>query len=132
MEWQFLTWAQFDDDMDRLALAVKKLVPKPTAIYGIPRGGLPVAVALSHRIDLPLLREPAPHGLVVDDIVETGAAMRAIETPLVHRMAWVVKGHHDFDLTAAFRLPSAVWVVFPWESREKAAADAEAYYAAHQ
>ena len=52
------------------------------AIYGLPRGGLPIAVSLSHTLKLPLLmnyydRKVVTHKkiLVVDDIADTGETL---------------------------------------------------------
>jgi len=45
-------------------------------IYGVPRGGLVVAVMLSNMTGLPLTtRKISEHTLVVDDLVETGGTL---------------------------------------------------------
>ena len=53
------------------------------AIYGLPRGGLPIAVSLSHKLKLPLLMNYADRKLVtdkkilvVDDIADTGNTLK--------------------------------------------------------
>ena len=61
-------------------LAVETLVASVTAqtfvgVYGVPRGGLVLAVVLSHRLGLPLLLEPTAGCLVVDDVYETGQTL---------------------------------------------------------
>jgi len=47
------SWEEFDAAADMIADEIKSkgLLKKFTHIYGIPRGGLPLAVALSHRLD---------------------------------------------------------------------------------
>lgn len=53
-----LTWADFDRAVAVLAALVNRT---PTRrLYGIPRGGLCLAVALSHATGLPLSMEPGP------------------------------------------------------------------------
>ena len=50
-------------------------------IYAIPRGGLPLAVSLSHRLNLPIIMnetEISPQTLVVDDIFDSGATLKEV------------------------------------------------------
>ena len=73
---QQLTWTQFD-------LAVEEITSRFAShsfigVYGVPRGGLCFAVALSHSLSLPWLTEPKDGCLVVDDVYETGQTLRAI------------------------------------------------------
>ena len=48
-----------------------------TGVYGVPRGGLCLAVALNHAIERPLLSVPEPSALIVDDVYETGRTLQA-------------------------------------------------------
>ncbi len=68
-----LTWGDFDAAVNIMAGQIEK--SKMSVIYGVPRGGLPIAVALSHRSGLPVAETcPADlsDALIVDDVVETG------------------------------------------------------------
>ena len=57
----FITWSEYDLYIDRIADWVKyKCEEDIGAIYGLPRGGLPIAVSLSHRLDLPLQYDWTP------------------------------------------------------------------------
>ena len=67
---QVLSWAQFDQAVQQLAS--RYAGSAVTGVYGVPRGGLCLAVALSHAIDRPLLSAPEPSALIVDDVYETG------------------------------------------------------------
>lgn len=49
------TWEQFDADIEKVARAVEASGQEFTQIYGLPRGGLPMAVCLSHRLEVKLL-----------------------------------------------------------------------------
>src|SRR5262245_40911732 len=51
------------------------------AVYGIPRGGLIPAVALSHRLKLPLTNHIDKHTLICEDIVDTGETVSQIPRP---------------------------------------------------
>lgn len=44
-------------------------------VYGIPAGGIFLAVCLHYRLGLPLLLAPTKRSIVADDIVDTGKTM---------------------------------------------------------
>ena len=48
---------------------------KFTGVYGIPRGGLCLAVSLSHYLNIPLLELPQDNCLIVDDIYDSGKTL---------------------------------------------------------
>ena len=48
---------------------------KLSGIYGVPRGGLCLAVALSHKLDIQLIESPCKNSLIVDDVFETGITL---------------------------------------------------------
>ena len=53
----YFAWSEFDKSVDYIANRCKFL--KFSGIYGIPRGGLCLAVALSHKLNIKLISEPA-------------------------------------------------------------------------
>ena len=73
---QVLSWPQFDQAVQQLASRFAGSAV--TGVYGVPRGGLCLAVALSHAIDRPLLSAPEPSALIVDDVYETGRTLQAL------------------------------------------------------
>lgn len=119
-----LTW----EDFDRAVEVIAEACDAPRGVCGVPRGGLILAVALSHAFECPLVNEPGPDVLVVDDVVETGAALRAF-APLAppHRLwTWVSKGSHP-GVRSCMSISEETWVVFPWERLNRAAMDALDY-----
>jgi len=108
-----VTW----DMVERFVDAVSGICAKRrfAGVYGFPRGGLPLAVWISHRAGLPLLLAPAEDALLVDDIADTGATLfryrksHFIATMFYHRQSSVVP---DFWM---FEKKNDEWVVFPWE-----------------
>jgi hypoxanthine phosphoribosyltransferase len=131
-----LTWAEFDDAVAEIGDWIEQLALPPSGLYGLPRGGLPLAVALSHRTGLPLLAAWAPGCVVVDDIIESGATLRPFlyrdchicvwidrtSIPLPSNLYAVVSSEHlHFDAVS--------WLVFPWERAENATVDQLAYLA---
>lgn len=115
------TWQQFDEAVDAIAKEYR-LYREGTAIgvYGVPRGGLCLAVALSHRLHLPLLMVPNERMLWVDDIVDSGATLLLArklygEFPAC---AWFYRRTALFNVEAAARCITDAedyWIVFPWE-----------------
>jgi hypoxanthine phosphoribosyltransferase len=121
-----LSWPEFDEAVAFLARQCASLeIP---GVCGVPRGGLPLAVALSHGLRRPLLTEPRPGCLIVDDVFETGATLTSIVTPDCHFAVWVTKNPQDWVLHAR-HVDKDTWVVFPWENRVDAERDRDAYHA---
>lgn len=122
-----MSWAAFDAAADAMAAMVRELAPAARAIRGIPRGGLPLAVALSHRTGLPLAGPEDVDGIVVvDDVVQTGQTFKECAAADLF-LCWISK-NPDVPVLSVIRLPATAWVVFPWEDFEAASDDAERYY----
>jgi len=120
-----LSWQDFDRAVEQMARTCGGR--SSSGIFGIPRGGLVLAVALSHRLELPLLHEPQPGCLVVDDVFETGrtlAPYRDLEGSTL--LVWISKAQ-PLWWQAVEVDPSPEWIVFPWENAERAAVDEGRY-----
>jgi xanthine phosphoribosyltransferase len=129
-----LTWDDFEEAIlaGSHSLKAQPFMLACKAIYGIPRGGLVVAVALSHQLQLPLVLTPGPGCLIVDDVLETGATMLELLSELgtdaakVAAWVWISKnaqmneGYHRF-------VEPHTWVVFPWEDWQSAEEDKASY-----
>lgn len=113
---EIFTWADFDSAVDYLATMLK-VYKSLQDIYGIPRGGLPLAVALSHRLDLPLTTVPTPETLVVDDISDSGATLSRVPKPVwgVATIHYVTTSHVKPDFY--YKVRQADWVIYPWERK---------------
>lgn len=132
----FLTWQQFDLAVESIANHYKDRKPFD-AVFGIPRGGLCLAVALSHRLQIPLAQDVTGSNLlIVDDVYETGAAVKPyLNLPDCEVAVWFVKG--SFPTASVFTAccsplaPLTPWLVFPWEQRTTSQKEMESYYASH-
>ena len=69
----YFSWNEFDRSVEYIANQCKCL--KLSGVYGIPRGGLCLAVALSHRLNVKLTEKPIKFSLIVDDVFETGKTL---------------------------------------------------------
>jgi len=113
-------WEQIEEFVEKLATQCEKDGFKPTGVCSLPRGGLPLAVLLSHRMDIPLLLAPTKGCIIIDDIADTGKS-------LIHYRPNEVQVHNFYIATMYWHQRSIVkpdfymlektdkWVVFPWE-----------------
>ena len=119
-----LTWTDFQFAVWSMADKVDRT---RTHIYGVPRGGLCLAVALSHETGIPLAMEPGPNMIVVDDIADSGKTIAEFEE--AQRLVWVAR-HPARHVAQHVRLLPAGddrWVLFPWEKEENAVTDRAGY-----
>lgn len=116
------SWQNFDDAVEVIVSHVKaeRHLLYIQRIYGVPRGGLVLAVKLSHRLGLPLatLEEVVAYGhaFIVDDISDSGNTMKhisklAVCTATIHVVSKTVCMP---DIWVEQRAKDA-WVVYPWE-----------------
>lgn len=117
MKQRYLTWNDFEDFISRAVEQIKKDGKQFTGVYGIPRGGLTIAVTLSHRLDVPLLGAPAKDCLVVDDISDTGITLQHYSDCRYTIITWVAHPGWTKVLPYFFgeEMGDANWIVFPWE-----------------
>jgi len=122
---------------------------RPTGIYGEPRGGLPIAVTLSHFTNLPLILDLDQHlkdtkgpVLWVDDVIDTGHALKNAYRRLGsdhYYLALHVKERsknllREREAQPSFMgwwpslvVPNNYWLIYPWEDGDKALEDYEDY-----
>lgn len=122
---EYLTWAKFDLACDQIAEKIKKL-GTINSVYGIPRGGLVLAVKLSHLLNLKLITNETgitEKTLVVDDIADTGNTLQKLLKlycepkgfkPLIATLYYHQKTKITPDVWI-FEKKNA-WIVFPWET----------------
>lgn len=116
------SWKDFEQAVDTIVRRLKQteIVSQCGRVYGIPRGGLVLAVTLSHRLGMPLatLDEVVAHGdaLVVDDISDTGRTLQRFGplgacTATLHLVPGTI---YVPNIWVEERAP-ANWVIYPWE-----------------
>ena len=119
-----LTYDAFVQGCKELA---KKIDSFPiTTIYGIPRGGMVVAVYLSHLTGHPVVEQDDinPMTLIVDDIIETGNTMRKYEEN-GYVMAALYYNKKCSTVPDAWIFEQTDFVKFPWETDSSAKIDYE-------
>ena len=114
-------WAQFDEDMQKIADWAREYSFK--SVYGLPRGGLVPAVALSHLLDIPLIldrHQISRDTLVVDDIIDKGEIIERFLSGLLiePKIAVIFFNEEATHRPDFFVRTKKYWVVFPWETSE--------------
>ena len=105
----------------------KKIVSsnkKYTSIYGIPRGGLVLAVLLSHKLNIPIISNTydiCESTLIVDDILDSGNTIVDFKEDHDHDdsndLAVLVVNEKSCISPdyCAMENKQEVWIKFPWE-----------------
>ena len=121
-----LSWSEFDACIYSIYNKCKN--KKFEGVFGFPRGGLCIAVALSHSLELPLLDEPKTNSLIVDDIYDTGHTLEKIKyLKGAETHVWVSKKKPTWWNSYKY-LKNNEWIIFPWESINAAEKDRILYY----
>jgi hypoxanthine phosphoribosyltransferase len=123
---EFITWEQYDDYITKIFDWIDQLQRyqglQLGAVYGLPRGGLPIAVSLSHELNLPLLMDYYDRKivtdkqiLVVDDIADTGHTLKGFENE--HNVIVTLHFHEQSIVKPDFYCEEKgdKWIVYPWE-----------------
>jgi len=108
------TWGEFDKSVQHISNKCKFL--EFSGIYGVPRGGLCLAVALSHKLKINLIPEPIKNSLIVDDIYDTGITLNTfkdIEGAMFYVLFSKIKPTWWNTVHISEKTE---WIVFPWEN----------------
>ena len=112
---RYFTWSDFDKSVDYIANQCKFM--NLSGIYGVPRGGLCLAVALSHKLDIQLIEKPSKNSLIVDDVFETGITLRNFQHIEGANFFVLVSKQKPIWWNAVNLTHKKEWIVFPWENK---------------
>ena len=125
----FISWDEFNDNVEKLVSKIKDV----DYIVGIPRGGLILAVTLSHKLDLKhmtvdhlekledlnFLNYDRKKILIVDDISDSGQTLK------YYKKAGYTTATLDVRSTTITKpdyyvnwIDNADWIVYPWEKKD--------------
>ncbi len=119
-------WQEFDEVMDELAFKIfqeeRNRKQKFLGIYPIPRGGMVMAVALSHRLGIPIVHIPYQENIIiVDDISDKGNTFNFFMKNnkfknTILTVSWFVRSTTSFVPDVYYtELLDNSWIIFPWE-----------------
>ena len=121
----YFTWQEFDKSVEYIANKCKNL--EFAGIYGIPRGGLCLAVALSHKLKVKIITEPINNSLIVDDVYETGFTLNPLRK-VEGAMFFVLFSKKEPTWWNAVNISQKKeWIIFPWENSENTIYDKKKY-----
>ena len=122
---KYFSWSEFDKSVEQIANNCR--FKEFSGIYGVPRGGLCLAVALSHKLKIELISKPIKNSLIVDDVYETGITLTTFKS---------IEGAMFFVLfskinptwwNTVYVSEENEWIVFPWENSLNFQRDREDY-----
>ena len=127
----FLSWHDITSLVDSLCTQIRLESEKQdklpfelyNGVYGIPRGGLVVAVMISHKLNIPYITDlKTMYGkkfLVVDDIADTGQTLSKLKAE-VYNLADIATLHYHTDSLVKPKyfvdIKNNDWIVYPWEN----------------
>ena len=121
----YFTWSEFDKGVDHITNKCNLL--ELSGIYGIPRGGLCLAVALSHKLNINLISKPTKNSLIVDDVYETGNTLNDFKD-IEGAMFFVLFSKIEpIWWNTVYKSDKNEWIVFPWENRLNFKSDRNEY-----
>jgi hypoxanthine phosphoribosyltransferase len=114
----YLGWQKFGEMVEELVTKIKSSDSEFDGVYGIPRGGLAIALVLSHKLDIPLLMQPALDCLIVDDISDTGKALNDYRDHRIATLYTTSWTRVDPDWFIDYKMNKGDWIKFPWEGEK--------------
>jgi len=117
-----VTWDEFNQKTLKLFLTLQKNKKGLKYIYGIPKGGLPLAVTLANLLKLELildknkLKSLGSKCLVVDDISDSGSTLKSLHlNSNVITCTLFIRKNTTFTPTYYCEQIEKEWLVFPHE-----------------
>ena len=120
----FYNWEDIDGRVNDLCQRLKH--ESFEAVYGVPRGGLIIAVLVSHNLGIPLITSLRDmYGkkfLVVDDIADTGRTLEKLKKLEVCDKATfaTLDYHKQSSVVPDYWISEKGdnWIVYPWERED--------------
>ena len=116
-----INWEEFDRLIDKLEVKINKSGEKFDGITGIARGGLVVAICLSHRLNLRFVGEGTRINLweqilITDDVVDSGNTLSKINGNYKFKTASLHLRHTSKIIPDFYvKKIQEEWVSYPWE-----------------
>ena len=122
---RYFTWSEFDKSIEYISNKCKFW--KISGIYGIPRGGLCLAVALSHKLNIKLIEKPLKNSLIVDDVFETGVTLSNFKNIEGANFFVLVSKKKPIWWNSVNLTDKKEWIIFPWENKNNELIDKNEY-----
>lgn len=117
---ELVNWKDIEEYITQVAEYYKD--KKITGVYGLPRGGLVLAVMLSHKMNIPLLMAPTRDCIIIDDICDSGESLIHYTTNRyddnkyhITTMYFNPDSNMQDKIEFYVKIKDENWIVFPWE-----------------
>jgi len=118
----YFTWEEFDKAVNIIADRIKDNKYNPKMIYGIPRGGLALALSLSHKMNVPIINGLGFRSrriLVVDDVSDSGNTLMNYARDCLTATIHLRQGSKFIPDIWVYERPDNSWIVYPWENKDE-------------
>ena len=122
---KYITWKEFDNSVDYIAKKCKFW--EISGIYGVPRGGLCLAVALSHKLNIQLIEKPLKNSLIVDDVFETGMTLSSFKDIEGANFYVLISKKKPIWWNTVKLSHKKEWIIFPWENTKNGLKEEKEY-----
>ena len=121
---EVISWEKYEELANKLASSIILNGTPIKNIYGIPRGGMVLAVSLSHKLGLPVITDEediSTETLVCDEISDSGKTMRDFlkRHEGCYTASLFVDYYTGYYPNAYAATKRAEWLEFPWETELK-------------
>lgn len=104
-----------NSDVTAMAAELASSIPAGAKVYGIPRGGVPVAYLLAGYNGIHVVNEPNDADLLVDDIIDSGITAGEWGDRYCKPVRALIDRCNPETNGATARRFLTGWLVFPWE-----------------
>ena len=125
---EFVSWKAIERHIDDISHYIETIRHEGIEfdnIYGIPRGGVILAVMLSHKTGIPYIEsfeKVTQDTLIIDDIADTGETLKKYKKHPLSEKSFIITIHEheqsivkpDFSVTGK----GDRWIVYPWETED--------------
>ncbi len=107
-----VTWQEVEQYVEKIKDKYKDR--KFAGVFGISKGGILLAILVCNKLEIPLLLNPCPNALIIDDIAATGKTLShydnvyEITTMFYNKQSTVEPQYWLFKKMDK-------WIKFPWE-----------------
>ena len=120
----YVSYSSVQCFVDKVAAYFNEEGIQLTGVFGIPRGGLVLAVMISHKMNIPLLMSPTEGCLIVDDICDSGESLvhyvKNTSSPNKPKYYTATMYYKDNELGIVPFIYDCIkgddWIIFCWES----------------
>ena len=117
---QMISWQEIEEYINEVETYYK--YKKITGVYGLARGGLILAVMVSHRLNIPMLAAPVEDCIIIDDICDSGESLIHYQNNTsgdkknkYHITTMFYKENNLVEPELWFKKKEDNWIVYPWE-----------------